>query len=176
METELEITKDSSPEALAQGLTVGYKAVKFIDDTCLGDIEAVEAKLDELGCNDAALINEVGVKEKLTNGMYARILTMPKGSFLTGMLHKNPYIDICIHGDMTIKSYLADGTLEDTARWVGFNICEGKPGRKRVGFAHQETLWITVDRTEVGSVEDALTDIVVPTMAMYKNLLEEKTK
>lgn len=85
---------------------------------------------------------EIPVQEGLRNGMYTREIVIPAGTLLTGRVHKFPYVDIMLSGDITVA------TPDGVKRLTGPNVCEGIPGRKRAGFAHADTRWVTVHRTD----------------------------
>jgi len=144
-----------------------YDAISLVDDASIDTIEEFERRMEGDERNVVATLNDLGMTQQLVNGMYMRCLRIPKGMFLTGRIHKREYLDVCVYGDMTIKSFIYDGSLEDTSRHQGYEVCEGRPGRKRVGYAHEDTLWITTDRTDVDNIADALDDITVDTMAEF---------
>jgi hypothetical protein len=97
---------------------------------------------------------EIPLKETFVHGMYIREIMIPQGTILTGKVHKHPYVDIMLDGDI----YVATPT--GTNRLTGYNVLEGIPGRKRAGYAYQDTPWVTVHRTDLvepGHMEDRLT-------------------
>ena len=97
---------------------------------------------------------EISVGEQFINGMYARDIVIPKGTLLTGRVYKEGYLDIMVSGDITVA------TPQGTKRMIGTNIMEAPPGRKRAGYAFEDTRWITVHRTdqyEPGDMVDMLT-------------------
>lgn len=142
-------------------------AVEFIERTPLEGVEAVEDGMVAADLNEAEELNSVCLRVKLTAGLFARALIIPKGTFLTGRIHKRPYIDIFIYGDVTVKSFLSDGTFEAAERISNFRFFEGVAGRKRVLIAHENTLWVTVDPTTAEHIHDAQDDITVFQMHEY---------
>lgn len=80
--------------------------------------------------------------EDITNGMYTRRIMIPKGTLLTGRVHKYPYVDIMLSGHIAVAT--PDGAKE----LIGANVCDGSPGRKRAGYALEDTDWITVHRVD----------------------------
>lgn len=149
------------------------KAIAFIESTSLEQVEALEDKIIEIGANEIDKLNEVGLCDKLCNGMYSRVLNIPKGVYLTGKIHKRDYIDIFISGDVTVKSYFDNGDIEKIERVNSFRYFEGKPGRKRVLFTHEDTVWVTVDPTTKNNIHDVEADVVTNQMKDYKLSLEE---
>ena len=60
---------------------------------------------------------------------------LPRSAF--GKIYKDDHFDVMVYGDITVTS--DDGKK----RLTGFNIFPGKRGKKRAGYAHSETKWIT---------------------------------
>jgi hypothetical protein len=83
----------------------------------------------------------------LSNGMYARTITIPAGGVLTGAEHKTDHLCV-LFGDITVT------TDEGMKRLTGFNVLKVKAGAKRAGYAHQITHWATICRTGFESLED----------------------
>jgi hypothetical protein len=106
----------------------------------------------------------------LVNGMCRRALLIPKGMFITGRIHKAPYVDMIINGDVSVQ--VPDGI----ERYQGFNLLEGLAGRKRVLYTHETTLWVTVDRTDAETVEEAENDITVSKYCEYDDFVSEIKK
>ena len=145
--------------------------ISLIDDGSIDDVEDYEAFMQSMDLNKVPELNDSCLQHKVCNGLYARALFMPKGMIITGALHKNDYIDIFISGDVSVKSYFANGEIEEVKRINSFQFFEGKAGRKRVLVTHEDTLWVTVDPTMVKDVEDALSDI---SYNHYKDYLSDR--
>lgn len=113
--------------------------VEIVKSVCDPDIPAQREKLDQL---EAILKTheqaEIPVKHRFSGGIYAREITIPKGTLLTGRIHKFDHFDIMLSGDMTVST-----DSGDVKRLSGLNIMEGTAGKKRAGFAHEDTHWIT---------------------------------
>lgn len=108
---------------------------------------------------------DIPVDNLFVNGMYARKIMIPKDTILTGRVHLADYVDIMLSGDITVA------TPEGVKRFTGFNIFEGKKGRKRAGYAHEDTHWVTVHRTEIKDADEYVNAMTVFNMTKY-NLLE----
>tara|TARA_R110000744_G_scaffold56386_3_gene118963 strand:- start:1826 stop:2386 length:561 start_codon:yes stop_codon:yes gene_type:complete len=85
----------------------------------------------------------IPVEHRFSGGIYAREITIPKGTLLTGRIHKFDHFDIMLSGDVTVST--DNGEVK---RLTGLNIMEGKAGKKRAGFAHEDTHWITFHSAE----------------------------
>jgi hypothetical protein len=71
-------------------------------------------------------------------GLYARQITIPAGVQLTGRIHRHEHLNIISCGDISI--WTEDGAV----RIRGPATLVSRPGTKRVGFAHTETVWTTI--------------------------------
>lgn len=85
---------------------------------------------------------ELGVTHHFSKGVYARELFIPKGTVLTGKMHKHNHLNIMVYGDIEIASG------EGSKRMTGHCIFESRAGTKRAGFAHEDTLWVTIHATK----------------------------
>lgn len=84
-------------------------------------------------------------------GVYARALIIPKGSELTGKIHKTEHLNIVAAGKIRVVS--EEGAREVTAP----DIFVSMPGIKRAGHALENTVWITIhvtDETDLEKIED----------------------
>lgn len=96
---------------------------------------------------------EMPLEHFFAEGLYARSLTIPKNCVLTGAIHKHEHINILAKGDITVVT--EDGPVRVQAPYV----MVARPGTKRAGFAHEESVWITVhacDERDVEKVEQLL--------------------
>lgn len=130
---------------------------KFLMDH-LNSIEEMESKMMEHPQLD------LPVEHLFCNGMYARKLFIPADTILTGRVHKFGYMDIMVSGDLSVAM------SEGVKRLQGFNLMEGLPGRKRAGYAHKDTYWVTVHRTDVTDPEGIEDHLTVMTMKEYRAL------
>lgn len=105
---------------------------------------------------------EIPAKEQLKNGLYTREITIPAGTLLTGRVWLEDYIDIMISGDIVVAT--ADGVK----RLTGYSVCDGKGGRKRAGYALQDTQWVTVHKTKAKTVVGLLEQLSTFSMAEFK--------
>jgi len=112
-------------------------------------IEKFERCLSELPQVD------LKVHHYFTPGMYAREMTIPAGTLLTGKVHKTIHLNIVSAGDITV--WTEDGMKRITAPHTFISY----PGTKRVGMTHAETVWTTLhvtDETDLDVLEDQLTE------------------
>jgi hypothetical protein len=88
-------------------------------------------------------------------GVYMRELFIPKGTTLTGAIHKTEHMNILSQGEITVW------TEDGMKRLKASTVIKSQPGIKRVGFAHEDSVWITVhlnptDERDVLKLEDML--------------------
>src|SRR5258708_40125315 len=68
-------------------------------------------------------------------GIYTRVLHIPKGCLLTGKIHKEPILNIMIKGEISVL------LGEEIKRIVAPFICVSPAGSKKIGYAHEDTIW-----------------------------------
>jgi hypothetical protein len=102
------------------------------------------------------------------DGLYAREITIPAGCLLTGKVHKREHINIVAKGCISIVTDEGEKLVEAPCVMVS------KPGTKRVGYAHEETVWVTVHATTETDVEKLELELVTDDYAGYLMYLGEK--
>ena len=113
---------------------------------------------------------QMPVEHRFINGMYAREITIPKGTILTGAVHKFDYVDIMLSGDIAVA------TPDGVKRLKGINIMEGPAGRKRAGYAYEDTRWLTVHKTDTTTTEGIEDVLTVRTIAEFLSLPASEKK
>jgi hypothetical protein len=86
-------------------------------------------------------------------GLYARGIMIPKGTILTGKVHKQDDLQIMVSGDILVKTEAGEKRLQ------GFNMFASKAGYQQIGRALEDTLWVTVhatEETDLGRLEELL--------------------
>lgn len=97
---------------------------------------------------------DLRTEHALAGGVYARTITIPADTVLTGAVHKKDHINI-VDGDITVT------TDAGPVRFTGYHVIATKAGSKRAGFAHADTKWTTVcqtDLTDIDAIEDELVE------------------
>lgn len=110
------------------------------------DAHPVEPIIDKINRLENFLLAqpqvEVPVKHYVLDGIYYREITIPRGAFCTGSTYKNAHIHFLIRGDMTVL------TQDGLKRVTGAQSFVSPAGVKRAGYAHEETVWAAVFRTD----------------------------
>ena len=122
-------------------------------DRCLTreEILGVQDKIPELVAMGAMLPIEDLIKtthhftardSKYGCGMYGRELFIPKGGLIVGKLHKRPHLNIVLKGKISVLSEKGKHYFEAPC------ILPSNPGDKRIGYAEEDTVWLTIHITE----------------------------
>lgn len=80
-------------------------------------------------------------------GLYAREITIPKGTVLTGKIHKFAQLNIMSKGELSVL------TQEGIKRVKAPFTIVSPAGTKRIAYAHEDTVWTTVHGTEETDLE-----------------------
>lgn len=90
---------------------------------------------------------ELPVSHHFSLGIYARALYIPQGCTLVGKLHKYPQLNILAKGTLSVS-------VEDKVNFLeAVQIISSPAGTKRVAYAHEDSIWITVHSTEETDVD-----------------------
>jgi hypothetical protein len=81
---------------------------------------------------------EEQVTHHFSPGVYVRELFIPKGAILTGKIHRHAHLNIVPRGDISVL------TEHGIKRVTGPCTLMSSPGIKRAGYAHEDTIWMTV--------------------------------
>ncbi len=113
------------------------------------------AKVDRLEHYiDAADQIDLKTTHVLCGGLYARSFTVPAGVAVVGATHKTDHVDV-MQGDVSFT------TPEGVKRLTGMHVLATKAGAKRVGYAHSETKWTTICKTDLIDIPAIEAELVV---------------
>lgn len=84
---------------------------------------------------------EIETKHYWVPGVYIREIFMPKGTILTGKIHKYPQFHVITKGDLSV---LIDGEMVRLKAPI--NIMS-PAGAKRLAIANEDTIWLMVHGT-----------------------------
>jgi len=118
-------------------------------------LERFESEMFKLGTI------EIPVKHHFSQGVYAREITIPKGTVLTGKIHKYSQLNILSKGDISVL------TEEGIKRVQAPFTIVSPPGTKRVAYAHEESVWTTVHGTDETDLEKIETHFIAQNNAEY---------
>lgn len=98
---------------------------------------------------------EIETTHRFAEGLYAREIFIPKDTLLTGKIHKFEHINFITKGEISVLT--EDGVKRIKAPFTMVS----RPGTKRVGYAHEDTIWTTVHATSETDPEKAEAALVV---------------
>lgn len=131
--------------------------------------EQLRGKIEQLEAVMKQMPGQIQIEPKhyFVHGLYAREITIPAGTTLTGKIHKFPHLNIISKGEISVMTDAGVQKIKAPATIIS------KPGTKRVGYAHEETVWTTIhatEETDPEKIEDALV------VNSYEEFLEFEAK
>lgn len=118
------------------------------------EIRDIISKVEQLMRESGKEI-EIPTKHYFSKAVYAREISIPKGALVVGKIHKHTNLNILSKGKMTVLSIDGLVTIEAPATIVS------SPGVKRLGFAHEDTVWTTIHGTDLTDVEKIEDEVIV---------------
>lgn len=115
---------------------------------------------------------EIPERDYFAHKTYAREITIPKDTILTGKIHNYSQINILSKGDISVLT--EDGVKRMQAP---FTIVS-PPGTKRIAYAHEECVWTTLhgtDETDVAKIEAEFISQSNDQYLAFKALIEDKS-
>jgi hypothetical protein len=138
-------------DAVIELKNIAYMAVNKLDFSVIEvkqnhiqHIESLELQMKEMQPV------ELPVNNYFSKGVYARELFIPKGTVLTGYIHKYTNLNILSKGKLSILT--ENGVIEVSAPYTVVSPA----GTKRLAYAHEDTIWTTIhgtDETDIDMIE-----------------------
>ena len=120
---------------------------------------------------------ELQTEHYFVPGMYCRRVFRPAGTLIVGKVHKRPHFFLCAKGE--IIAWTENGMKKLQAG----DVVECKPGTKRVTLATQDSIGVTIHKTEETELEKIELELVEPDeTSMFdsgnklKNIIDEMKK
>lgn len=152
---EHEIVKNNAVPRPSDILPSDVIELAFTEMTVREDGKSVRTRIENL---EAEMLKHEQVHCPLEHyfapGLYARQIFIPKGTLLTGKIHKDNDISV-MFGDISV---LTGGGMK---RLQGWHTFVSMAGIKKLGYAHEDTWWTTIhanpiDETDVDKLESLL--------------------
>lgn len=125
----------------------GVKVYRFDEEGTV--IHSVRDKILEAEKFIASLPQvEIEPKHVFADGIYSREILIPAGTVITGKVHRNSDLNIVVYGHMRVRT--EDG-IKDVHAPAHFRGCAGV---KQIGYAYDDTLWITVHATRTTNLDE----------------------
>jgi len=118
-------------------------------------IDAIEAALERGETLDLPL------RHYFSHKVYAREMLIPAGCVVTGKIHKYESLNILLSGELSVL--MADGVKRVKAPLV----LVAPAGTRRVAFAHEDSVWLTVHGTEERDLDKIEEQFIAQTHADY---------
>lgn len=90
---------------------------------------------------------DLPVEHLFAKGVYARELFIKKDTYLTGKIHKYSQLNILLAGDISVLTENGIERVKPPFRVVS------PAGTKRIAYAHEDSIWLTVHGTEETDLE-----------------------
>lgn len=134
---ELEVV-DFTGLAVFESARAVAEAFAATEPMCPADVRGrVERLLSEM--RQHGLKAELPLAHLHADGLYARELTLPKGTFAIGEIQKYPHVSVISKGEISMLNETGGLT-----RVKAPCTMVSRPGVRKVGFAHEDTVWTTV--------------------------------
>lgn len=99
---------------------------------------------------------ELQTDHYFADGMYARVVTRPAGTIIVGKVHKKEHFYI-------VASGCVDVTVGDEVKRIhGPSIIVSQPGTQRAVFAVEDSVCLTVHRTDKHDLDEIEDELVEP--------------
>ena len=130
-------------------------------------VVALEQKMIEGGDEGTFLLYELPVKHHFSQGVYGREMVIPKGTIVTGKIHKYTQLNILLCGELSVLT--EDGVKRIKPPFVVVS----PPGTKRIAFAHEDSRWLTIHGTEETDVDKIEEKFIAQTEQEYLAFVEQ---
>ena len=106
------------------------------------------------------------LKHTFVPGMYIREITMPAGALLTSKIHKIEHPYFILRGDVSVLT--EKGIVRLKTGFSGITPA----GTKRLLYCHEETVWVTVHRTDNTDLKLIEEEVIAKNFDEFYNILE----
>jgi hypothetical protein len=99
---------------------------------------------------------EIRTTHHFAPGIYAREIFIPKGTLLTGKIHKTDHINVLSQGEITVLTDQGMKRLTAPCTFVA------AAGTKRAGYAHEDSVWTTFHASQETDLERLEDELIAP--------------
>ena len=89
-------------------------------------------------------------------GMYCRRVYRPAGTLIVGKVHKQPHFFLCAKGEIIAW------TEQGMKKLQAGDVIESQPGTKRITLSTQDSIGITIHKTEKTDLDEIETELIEP--------------
>lgn len=108
-----------------------------------------------------------------SKGLYAREILIPAGTILTGKIHKYECLNVVSKGKISVASIDGIQIIDATDGPVTF---KSSPGVKRLGYAHSDTVWMTIHASEETDLEKLEDELIAKDYSEVDSISEDDLK
>lgn len=110
---------------------------------------------------------EIPVKNTFSGGVYAREVTIPKGTVAIGKVHLTEHLNICLKGDLTFL------TVDGPKRIKAPAMFSAPAGTKKLAYANEDSIWVNVHPAISDDPEEIVEAITVESFADFDRLISK---
>ena len=99
---------------------------------------------------------ELQTEHYFVPGMYCRRVYRPAGTLIVGKVHKHPHFFLCAKGEIIAW------TEKGMKKLQAGDVVECQPGTKRVTLATQDSIGVTIHKTDKTDLHEIQTELVEP--------------
>lgn len=99
---------------------------------------------------------DIDTTHHFAEGLYGREILIPAGVVLTGKIHRHAHLNFLMQGDITVW------TEQGMKRMQAPQVIVSQPGCKRVGYAHTDTIWVTVHASQETDLPALEAELIEP--------------
>ena len=122
---------------------------------------------EQMRSSPDVVLYELPVNHYFSQGVYGREMIIPKGTIVTGKIHKFTQLNVLLCGELSVLT--EDGVKRIKPPFV----IVSPPGTKRVAFAHEDSRWLTVHGTEETDVDKIEEKFIAQTEQDYLAFVEQ---
>lgn len=100
---------------------------------------------------------EIEPRHLFAPGVYAREITIPAGTLLTGKIHRTAHLNIVSRGRIAV--WTAELGMREISAPFSF---VSPPGTRRLGYAYEDTTWTTIHATDETNLEKLESELIAP--------------
>lgn len=109
---------------------------------------------------------DLRVEHHFSFGVYARTLYIPKGIALVGHFHKYENLNLLLQGEMSVS---IDGQMKTIK--APYTVVS-PPGTKRIAWAIEDSIWMTVIGTDKTNVEEIESEFIAKSEQEYLEFIQ----
>ena len=123
----------------------------------------MEARMREIPGVQVGDMKECPLKHAFADGVYVREIFIPKDTLIVGKIHRHAHPNFLMSGEVSV--FTEQGGVQ---RLKAPMSIISPAGTKRVVYAHEDTVWVTVHVTKETDVEKIEQQVIAKTYAQFE--------